>query len=91
MTEALYNNLYYEFDTAPKTVNFALGTATTDVKKKCLEVLRYIEDNLCGEFMTGVHSLVSPDFFDALTSHSKVKEAYEKWQEGAAFRDDMIS
>ncbi|MBE6447613.1 MAG: major capsid protein [Alphaproteobacteria bacterium] len=84
-------NLYDEFEIAPKTVNFALGTATTDVKKKCLEVLHHIEDNLCGEFMTGVHCLVSPEFFDALTSYSKVKEAYERWQEGAALRDDMRS
>ena len=84
-------NLYDEFEITPKTINFALGTANTDVKKKCLEVLRHIEDNLCGEFMTGVHCLVSPEFFDALTSHSKVKEAYERWQEGAALRDDMRS
>jgi len=82
-------NLYDEFGITPKIVNFALGTATTDVKKKCLEVLRHIEDNLCGEFMTDVHCLVSPEFFDALTSHSKVKEAYERWQEGAALRNDM--
>ena len=82
-------NLYNEFGITQKTVNFALGTAATDVKKKCLEVVRHIEDNLCGEFMTGVHCLVSPEFFDALTSHSKVKEAYERWQDGAALRNDM--
>jgi hypothetical protein len=84
-------NLYSEFEITPKVVSFALGTTTTDVKKKCLEVVRHIEDNLRGEFMTGVHCLVSPEFFDALTSHSKVKEAYERWQEGAALRDDMRS
>jgi hypothetical protein len=84
-------NLYTEFEITPKIVSFALGTTTTDVKKKCLEVVRHIEDNLRGEFMTGVHCLVSPEFFDALTSHSKVKEAYDRWQEGAALRDDMRS
>jgi hypothetical protein len=84
-------NLYSEFEITPKIVSFALGTTTTDVKKKCLEVLRHIEDNLRGEFMTGVHCLVSPEFFDALTSHAKVKEAYDRWQEGAALRDDMRS
>lgn len=84
-------NLYDEFEITPKTVSFALGTANTDVKKKCLEVVRYIEDNLRGEFMTGVHCLVSAEFFDTLTSHAKVKEAYERWQEGAALRDDMRS
>ncbi len=38
-------NLYNEFEITPKVVNFALGTATTDVKRKCLEVLRHVEDN----------------------------------------------
>ena len=37
-------NLYDEFEIQPKEVSCALGTATTDVKKKCLEVLRHIED-----------------------------------------------
>ncbi len=82
-------DLYDEFGITPKTVNFALGTAGTDVKRKCLEVVRYIEDNLRGEFMNGVHCLVSPEFFDALTNHAKVKEAYDRWQEGAALRNDM--
>ena len=82
-------NLYNEFEITPKTVNFALGTAGTDVKKKCLEVVRHIEDNLKGEVMREVHCLVSSEFFDALTSHSKVKEAYERWQDGAALRNDM--
>ncbi|APR99202.1 major capsid protein [Wolbachia endosymbiont of Folsomia candida] len=84
-------NLYNEFGITPKAVNFALGTATTDVKRKCMEVLRHIEDSLSGEYMTGIHALVSPEFFDALTGHSKVKEAYERWQEGAALRNDMRS
>jgi hypothetical protein len=84
-------NLYTEFGITPKVVSFTLGTAGTDVKKKCLEVLRHIEDNLRGEYMSGIRCLVSPEFFDALTSHAKVKEAYERWQDGAAFRDDMRS
>jgi hypothetical protein len=50
-------------------VSFALGTTTTDVKKKCLEVVRHIEDNLRGEFMSGIRCFVSREFFDALTSH----------------------
>jgi hypothetical protein len=42
-------NLYSEFEITPKTVNFALATATTNVKARCLEVMRHIEDNLRGE------------------------------------------
>jgi len=82
-------NLFTEFEITPKIVNFALGVATTDVKKKCLEVKRHIEKNLLGEVMSSVSVLVSPEFFDALTSHDKVKEAYERWREGQALRDDM--
>jgi hypothetical protein len=39
--------------------------------------------------MSAIHALVSPEFFDALNSHAKVKEAYERWEDGAALRNDM--
>jgi len=73
-------NLYTEFDITPKTVNFALNNAATDVLAKVLEVKRHIEDNLKGEFMTGVMCLCSPSFYDALTGHAKVKEAFMYFQ-----------
>ena len=84
-------NLYDVFDIKPKVISFGLKTNTTDIKQKCLKVLRHIEDELRGEVMSGVHALVSAEFFDMLTSHPKVKEAYERWQSGAALRDDMRS
>ncbi len=82
-------NLYDEFEITAKTINFALGTESTNVKKKCLEVKRHIEKSLRGEVMRTIHALVSPEFFDALTGHASVKEAFERWQEGRALRDDM--
>jgi hypothetical protein len=82
-------DLYQEFNITPKVVSFVLGTATTDVKKKCLEVKRHIEKNLMGEVMNGIQTLVSPEFFDALTSHANVKDAYQRWNEGSALRDDL--
>jgi hypothetical protein len=75
-------DLYSEFGITPKTVNFALTTNTTEVLLKVLEVKRHIEDNLRGEFMTGILCLCSQGFFDALTTHAKVKEAYARWQQG---------
>jgi hypothetical protein len=84
-------DLFSEFEITEKTINFALSTATTDVKAKCIELTRHIEDNLKGEYMTEIRALVSSEFFDALTSHAKVKEAYERWQDGAMLRDDMRS
>jgi len=82
-------NLYTEFGIAPATINFELATPGTEVISKCLSVKRKIEENLKGEFMTGVHCLCSSDFYDALTTHPNVKKAYELWQQGAALREDM--
>lgn len=77
------SNLYTEFGIAQKTVDFVLGTAGTDVKAKCLELKRHIEDNLLGDRMDAVHVLVSPEFFDKLTSHANVKAAYAGYQEAS--------
>jgi hypothetical protein len=80
-------NLFTEFDITKKTVDFLLGTAGTEIIKKCTEVVRHIEQNLKGEVMSGVRALVSPEFFDKLVSHAKVKEAYARWQNGEALRN----
>ena len=42
----------------------------------------HIETNLRGERMTGVRALCDSTFFDKLTGHAKVVEAYERWQAG---------
>jgi hypothetical protein len=81
-------DLYSEFGITPKTVNFALGTASTEVLLKVLEVKRHIEDNLFGEFMTRIHCLCSPGFYDALTTHSKVKEAYQYYKRNQQLGSD---
>ena len=61
-------NLYTEFGITAKTVAFALGTATTKVLAKCLEVKRHIDDNLKGDVMTGVVCLCASGFYDSLVS-----------------------
>lgn len=76
-------NLYNEFGITQKSIDFVLGTATTDVRAKCMELVRYVEDNLMGETSSGVRVLVSEEFFDKLVSHAKVKEAYANYQEAA--------
>jgi hypothetical protein len=84
-------NLFDIFNITPKTFDFQLGNKDTDVRQKCIDLKRYMGNALKGERMSGVHVLVSPEFFDALSGHDKVKEAYHLWQEGAALRDDMRS
>ncbi len=81
-------DLYSEFGITPKVVNFALTTASTEVLLKCLEVKRHIEDNLRGEFMSGIHCLCSPGFYDALTTHAKVKEAFMYFQRSQQLGND---
>lgn len=73
-------NLYTEFGITAKTVDFILGTAGTDVRAKCAEVMRHVEDNLMGDQARGVRALVSAEFYDKLTAHANVKAAFANWQ-----------
>ena len=68
---------FTEFGLTQQTVDFVLGTATTNVQAKVREVLRKIEVELKGETMAGVLALVSPEFFDRLIGHAKVEDAYK--------------
>ena len=72
-------NLFTEFGITQKVVDFNLDNGATDVSAKIVEVLRYMEDNLNGETMSGVRALCSREFFDAFIGHAKVKEAYDKY------------
>jgi hypothetical protein len=70
-------NYFDEFGLEQQSVDFLLGTASTNVQAKCREVLRDIEAELKGEMMTSVLALVSPGFFDKLIGHTKVEEAFK--------------
>ena len=76
-------NLYTEFSITQVTVDFELGTALTEVRDKCMIVLRNIEDNLLGDVFSGVTALVSQEFFDKLVKHPTVKDAYDGYQEAS--------
>lgn len=39
--------------------------------------------------MSGVHALVSKEFFRKLITHAKVKDAYARWRDGEALRSDL--
>ena len=84
-------DLYNEFGLTPKTLNFDLANANSDIKGHCYDLLTAVEDGLLGEFMTSVHVLCSPEFFRALTTHKEVKTAYTNWQQGAMLINDVRS
>lgn len=81
-------DLYNEFGIGQASVDFLLGTANTEIKLKCLALKRIIEDNLLGDIYTTIRVLVSPEFFDKLTTHPVVKADYQRWQDGDALRAD---
>ena len=71
-------NWYTEFGITQKSVDFLLGTATTEVLEKQEEVVAHIQDNLGnGGNISGVIALCSPEFFAKLIKHPNVKLAYQ--------------
>jgi hypothetical protein len=71
-------NFYTEFGVTRKSVNYALGTPTTELRSKVTEVTDHIQDNiLSGEMIDSYITLCSPEFFDSLVTHATVKEAYK--------------
>ena len=71
-------NLYADFNITRKSVNFALGTGTTDIIGKVEEVIAWMQDNQnSGDVVTMVDGFASPQFFAALVSHPKVQAAYQ--------------
>lgn len=73
-------DLFTVFDVTQKEVDFVLGTDTTDVLAKCEEVWDHMQQNLLGETMTGIHALVSREFYNKLRAHPKVEKYFLQWQ-----------
>jgi hypothetical protein len=69
-----------EFGVTRTTVDFLLGTSTTEVLAKIEAGLVQIMDNAGGEMMTGTVVLTSPEFFAKLISHASIKTAYQFYQ-----------
>jgi len=74
-TAEIYD-LYTEFGISQESQSFAFASSDTEIREKCLDVIRHIEDNLKGEVYTGVRALCGETFFNSLISHDHVKEVY---------------
>lgn len=66
-----------EFGVTRTTVDFVLGTSTTEVVAKVEAGISQIQDNAFGATVTGTVTLCSPEFFAKLISHASVKTAYQ--------------
>lgn len=77
----VYADMFTEFGVTQKVVDFDFTDANLDVQGLCREILRHMEDNAQdGSWAGAAHELVSPEFFDAITTHPKVFEAYNQYQ-----------
>lgn len=86
-TTVIYD-LYQVFGITEKSVVMALATAGTDMQGKCLDILEKIEEGLGGLSFTGATAMCGKSFWRKFISHSKVKEAYERYQNGERLRGD---
>lgn len=84
-------NLFEAFNVSQmQEIDFDLDQATPApgaVRQKCNQVIRQIEDELGGSPIEGVHALTGSAFFDAIVDHPETREAYARWNEGAALRE----
>lgn len=78
-TTVIYN-LFDEFGVTPKNINVQFSVETTDIRKQVLDGKRHAQKKLGGAVVREWVAYCSSGYFDALTSHSNVKEAFANWQ-----------
>lgn len=67
-------DLYDVFGITKKTVDFTLGTSTTNIMDKCEEVRDHIQTNVRGESVGMIEAVVSPTFFSKFVAHANVEK-----------------
>lgn len=74
-------NYFTDFGVTEQSVDFDLGTATTNVVAKCQDVIDKITDGVGQELFTSIEVEVDRAFYDALTAHKNVREVYLGWSQ----------
>jgi hypothetical protein len=69
-----------EFGVTRTSVDFLLGTSTTEILDKINTAITQVLENTGGEIVTGMVALTSPEFFAKLIAHATVKTAYTYYQ-----------
>jgi hypothetical protein len=81
-------SLFTEFGVSQESVNFVLGTATTKIRAKCLNVLEYIEAALGGLSFSGVRVFCGKTFWAELIEHPLVRDSYLNTAMASELRGD---
>ncbi len=71
-------SFYTDFGITRKSIDFVLGTTTTDLNAKSEEGIAHIQDTIqSGEVVNNIIVICSPAFFGKLINHATIKEAYK--------------
>lgn len=89
-------DMYANFGIAQQTIDFTLGTSTTNVDSILRQLKKAVATNVMnGGAISGVSVLVDPLFYDKLISHPNIKAAYQFYMANGAgnsvLRDDNTS
>lgn len=85
-TTVIYN-FFTEFGISETSITFTMAT-TNSVRTGCLSVQQAMDDALGAQSYTGIMAICHPVFYDAFVNSTDVKAAYDKWQDGAFFRQN---
>jgi len=87
-------DMFNEFGVTQTSIDFVLGTGSTDIDSKIAQLKRSIATNIkTGGSITGVEVLVDPTFFDKLVTHTNIRDAYKFYQNNGSqrLRDDLAN
>jgi len=81
-------DLFAEFDIAAPTIDFLLDVDTTSVRQRIIALKRLMEAAMGASMYDHIHAFCGADWFDALIDHPSVYDAYERFRDGEALRND---
>ncbi|MFV2030512.1 major capsid protein [Neisseria sp. S1] len=84
-------DLYKEFGLTRQTVDWALDTKTTEVGEVMDKTIADLRKKQKGAMVTGWVALCGLDFLTALKYHEKIKPLYERYRDGAAYRESSAN
>jgi len=77
------------FNLTQITFNFALGSASTEMRSRTVAAIRAIEAELGGVKYTGIEALCSAEFFDKFIEHAMVRDTFLNFQAASVLREDI--
>lgn len=86
----IVTSLLNQFGVVQQTVNFALTTANTKLRQKCVETIEKVEGALDGVGYTDMVALCGSSYWKELIEHPGVKETYLGAQQAAELRGSPL-